>query len=102
MGPNEEEEAEEEDTTLKGIRVRMKAAMHDASEGTTEEPEGLSDGDGDAEALDGDFALGEDRELEGVLADDKEMKDPEPHDDEWADLPGSNTSLVGRSWLPPR
>jgi len=27
--------------------------------GTTEEPEGHPDGDGDAEALDGDFGLGE-------------------------------------------
>ena len=35
--------------------------------GTTEEPEGLSDGDGDGDAvLDGYFALGEDGELEGA------------------------------------
>ena len=107
MGPNEEEE----DPRQKRIQVRMETAMHDASEeeGPTEEPEGLSDGDDDVEALDGDFVLGkcasiagEDGGLEGISVDDEEMKDPEADDDddEWADLPGYRTSSCSPGCLP--
>ena len=61
--------------------------------GTTEESEGLSDGNGGAEALNGDFSLGEDGELEGMSVDDKEMKDPKADDDEWANPLEFGTSL---------
>jgi len=107
--PNEEEE----DPMQKRIRVRMETAMHDAEE----DGEGLSDededededDDDDAEALDGDFALGEDAsitdeegELEGMSVDDEEIKDAEADDDddEWAGLPGSRTSVVDPGYLP--
>ena len=70
--------------------------------------EGLSDGDGDVEALDGDFALGEyasiageDGGLEEISVDDEEMNDSEADDDdEWADRPGYRTSLCGPGCLP--
>ena len=90
--PNEEEEEEEDDLspTQKRIRTRMESAMYDAEgEEGTEESEGLSDVDVDAEGLDGDFAFGdedsiayEDEELGERSADDEEMKDPEEEEDD--------------------
>ena len=62
--------------------------------GTTSGPEGPSDGGGDAEALNGDFVLGEDGELEGMSVDNEEMKDPEADDDE----SGPPYWNLGHSW----
>jgi len=91
-GIDVEQNGEEDDPTQMRMRARMEAAMHDAEDEGTEEPEGPSDADVDAEGLDGDFAFGdddsityeddhEDGESEGISVNDEEMKDPEDEDD---------------------